>query len=80
MALNKYIYGAEVLCNIDPRDLDEAVNKKAEELQREGYDLNTSYLPTANGKLNVIFEKYLMIEDKYYKLPLIALVHSKSRR
>lgn len=80
MALNKYIYGAEVLYGIDPRNLDEAVKKKADELQREGYDLNTSYLPTVDGKLNVIFEKYLMIEDKDYRLPLIALVNSKYRR
>ena len=80
MALNKYIYGAEILSGIDPRDLDEEVKKKADELQREGYDLNTSYLPTADGKLNVIFEKYLMIEDKDYRLPMIALVHSKYRR
>ena len=41
MALNKYIYGAEVLYSIDPRNLDEAVKKKADELQRGGYDLNT---------------------------------------
>ena len=80
MALNKYIYGAEILSDIDPRDLDEEVKKKADELQREGYDLNTSYLPAADGKLNVIFEKYLMIEDKDYRLPMIALVHSKYRR
>ena len=80
MALNKYIYGAEVLYGIDPRNLNEEVRKKAEELQREGYDLNTSYLPTVDGKLNVIFEKYLMIEDKDYRLPRIALVNSKYRR
>ena len=80
MALNKYIYGAEVLYGVDPRNLDEAVRKKAEELQREGYDLNTSYLPTVDGKFNVIFEKYLMIEDKDYGRPMIALVKSKSRR
>lgn len=80
MALNKYIYGAEVLYGIDPRNLDEVVKKKADELQREGYDLNTSYLPTVDGKLNVIFEKYLMLENEDYRLPMMALVQSKYRR
>ena len=80
MGLNKYIFGAEVLYGISPKDLNSAVQKKAEELQREGYDLNTHYLATVDGKLNVIFEKYLMIEDKDYRFPQIALTHSKYRR
>lgn len=80
MALNKYIYGTEVMCGIDLRDLNKEVKKKADELQREGYDLNTSYLPTVDGKLNVIFEKYLMIEDRDYRYPMTALANSRYRR
>ena len=82
MKLNKYVYGVDILYNIpiSKYDLNEAVSNKADELQREGYDVNTFYLPAENGKVHIIFEKYLMLDAKDFRFPHQALVHSHYNR